>query len=194
MILSGVVLAGGRSSRMGRDKALLEIGGQSLVCRQVDLLRQAGCSEVFLSGRQDVDYGMTGVTVLLDSRPDLGPMAGIHAALDVMAGTHLLVVPVDLPLLHPSLLVLLRAVCTASAGAVFSGPDGLEPLVAIYPRALAGAAGAALESGHLSVQAFCRAAIMDGMLLPVTILPEENRAFLNANHPGDMESIKAERC
>ena len=193
MILSGVVLAGGRSSRMGRDKALLEIGGQSLACRQVDLLRQAGCTGIFLSGRPGVDYGMTGITILFDYRPDLGPMAGIHAALDAMTGTHLLVVPVDLPLLHPSLLALLNAACTTSAGAVFSGSDGLEPLVAIYPRALAEAARASLESGHLSVQAFCRAAIADGLLRPVAIPPDETRAFLNANHPEDLESIKAAR-
>ena len=178
---------------MGCDKALLNIGGQSLVGRQVDLLRRSGCSEIFISGRPHVDYGNLGTTMLYDPCPDLGPMAGIHAALQAMAGTHMLVVPVDLPLLHPPLLLRLYASCSENEGAVYSGPDGLEPLVAIYPNVLAGAAAAALASAHLSVQAFCRSAIADAVLRPVAIPPDESRAFLNINRPEDLNSVDGAR-
>ena len=53
--LSGVVFAGGRSRRMGRDKAFLTIGGTTLVRRQVALLGAAGCNELLISGRAGVD-------------------------------------------------------------------------------------------------------------------------------------------
>ena len=190
MILSGVVLAGGRSSRMGCDKALVEVGGQSLVHRQVDLLRQAGCTEKFISGRAGVDYPVHGARVLLDPTPGLGPLAGIHAALASMAGTHLLVVAVDLPLIQPRHLAMLSAACGDASGAVFGDAAGLEPLVAIYPRVLAVAAGVALELGNRSVQAFCRNAIQAGLLRTIAVPAGDSGSFLNCNQPEDMESIR----
>ena len=79
---SAVVLAGGASSRMGSDKAWIEVGGVPLVRRQLDIVREAGASEVFLSGRAGVDYRGLDVPVLLDARPGMGPLAGVQRALD----------------------------------------------------------------------------------------------------------------
>ncbi|HEY5345385.1 MAG TPA: NTP transferase domain-containing protein, partial [Verrucomicrobiae bacterium] len=56
MNFSAVILAGGKSSRMGRDKAFLEIGGTTLLARQIGLARELGAAEIFISGRAETDY------------------------------------------------------------------------------------------------------------------------------------------
>jgi molybdopterin-guanine dinucleotide biosynthesis protein A len=98
-----MVLAGGRSTRMGRDKALLDWHGQPLLKRQLDALRAAGMDDVRVSGDRP-DY--RGVA---DARPGLGPLAGLAAVAGETVGeADLLVIPVDMPLLQAALLRRLR--------------------------------------------------------------------------------------
>src|SRR5690606_19254867 len=101
---SGVVLAGGRSSRMGRDKAFLVIEGQTLISRQVALLRAADCDDVLISGRAGVNYAVTGARVVYDSGEGLGPLSGIVAAFSAMKHDRLVVLAVDLPAMTTALL------------------------------------------------------------------------------------------
>ena len=99
----GVVLAGGLSSRMGRDKALLSWRGRPLLEHQLDVLRQAGADEVRVSGSRE-DYA--GVA---DSVPQAGPLGGLAGIAQALPGdAELLVIPVDMPLLQPGLLQRLR--------------------------------------------------------------------------------------
>lgn len=90
---TGVVLAGGRSSRMGRDKATLPWGGATLLERMVDQLRQAGAGRVIVSGRPEFAGGVA------DDAPGRGPVAGLASCLRHCGDGLLVVVPVDLPLL-----------------------------------------------------------------------------------------------
>lgn len=99
----GAVLAGGRSRRMGRDKALLDWHGRPLIEHQLATLRAAGVDEVLVSGERP-DYAG-----IADVRADAGPLAGLAALADMRdEDFQLLVVPVDMPLLQPSLLHRLR--------------------------------------------------------------------------------------
>ena len=66
MNFGAVILAGGKSSRMGRDKAFLEIGGPSLLARQISLVRDIGAAEIFISGRKGVNYSGFNCCVLTD--------------------------------------------------------------------------------------------------------------------------------
>lgn len=100
----GVVLAGGRSRRMGHDKALLQWHGQPLIEHQLALLRAAGVDEAVVSGERP-DYGG-----IADVRNDAGPVAGLAAIAQTRQGDlQLLVIPVDMPLLQPPLLRRLRS-------------------------------------------------------------------------------------
>src|ERR1044071_3415473 len=74
---SAVLLAAGRSTRMGRDKALLEIDGVPLWQRQRDVLSQSGAADVFLSVRPEQDWARAGkfAGLLFDDLPNAGPMA-----------------------------------------------------------------------------------------------------------------------
>ena len=86
----GIVLAGGQSRRMGRDKALLEYGASTLLRHQVDTLAQI-CGRVVVSG----DYA--GYDCLRDIRPGMGPLSGMHAAAKRFSAHALLFLPVDMP-------------------------------------------------------------------------------------------------
>src|SRR6187402_1343913 len=97
---SAVLLAAGQSSRMGRDKALLEMEGRLLWERQRDLLVELGAAEIFLSARADQEWAKKPrgfKTVLHDANPGCGPLAGITAALERSSTAHLVVLAIDLP-------------------------------------------------------------------------------------------------
>src|SRR6516164_8647370 len=70
MNFSAVILAGGKSSRMGRDKAFLETGGKTLLARQIEIARFAGATEVFISGHADMDYSAFAGQVITDRFPN----------------------------------------------------------------------------------------------------------------------------
>lgn len=90
---SVLVLCGGQSSRMGRDKALLELGGQTLLERCKNLGAALGAEQILISRNQP--------GFIADLVQDAGPMAGISAALPHCHSRWLLVLPVDMPLLTP---------------------------------------------------------------------------------------------
>jgi len=99
----GVVLAGGRSTRMGCDKALLDWRGRPLLERQLDALRASGVDDVRVSGDRPAYHGVA------DARPGLGPLAGLAAIAGATSGeADLVVIPVDIPLLQATLLRRLR--------------------------------------------------------------------------------------
>jgi len=106
--IAGIVLAGGLSSRMGRDKALLPWHGQPLLLHMRDLLVAAGADPVRISG----DYPAYGG--LADAGPRIGPLGGLHTAVSHLQDGPAWVVPVDMPRLT---VALLRGLRDASRGA-----------------------------------------------------------------------------
>lgn len=144
--LYGLVLTGGRSRRMGRDKAALPVAGRTQLERTMALLapRVARC---FVSVRRDQNADPLRVRFeqIADTRDNLGPMAGILAAQERFPGHAWLVVACDLPRLDaPTLDFLLRARAPARLATAFrSSHDGLpEPLCAVYEPASAAAIAA----------------------------------------------------
>src|SRR5262245_39904348 len=100
MTFSAVLLSAGHSTRMGRDKALLELDGVPLWERQRALLAAVGAAEIFLSARPEQVWvrdarGFT--AVVHDTLPNCGPIAGITAALERASHPHLAVLAIDLP-------------------------------------------------------------------------------------------------
>lgn len=114
---AGIVLAGGRSSRMGRDKAMLPWGEGTLLDRMVALLRAAGASTVHVSGDRPAHGGLP------DASSGGGPLVGLATVLARCADGAAVVVPVDLPCLQAAdLHCLLRALARAPAAAYAGHP------------------------------------------------------------------------
>jgi molybdopterin-guanine dinucleotide biosynthesis protein A len=111
--IAGVVLAGGKSSRMGRDKALLLYQGRPMIDTMIDLLQGSGCTDVFVSGDR------SGYHCIPDREQFQGPAAAMrHVLEELSAYQGVLFVPVDMPLLTVKSLQLLTA---RKSGAFFEG-------------------------------------------------------------------------
>ena len=145
--ISAAVLAGGYSSRMGRDKALLEMGGQTLLQIQVFRLQRLGIGEILLSG---TSCSVQGARNVADRYPHRGPVSGIHACMLAAAFPALLVVSVDVPLIPDEAL---RSLILAHDGGitVLEHAGRAEPLMAVYDRSLAGEAERILQSERTAV-------------------------------------------
>ncbi len=187
--LHGLVLAGGRSSRMGRDKAaLFHPDGRSLARRCCDLLREAGCESVVLSLRhdQEIPAGLDDLEIVRDpAGASHGPIAGIVTGMRMHPHADWLVLACDLPRLD--LLTLAHLVFHHQPADTFlayrSESDELpEPLCALYAPAALPVLERALADDFrcprkILIRNNCR------LLAPVT-----RRALDNANTPEDWEN------
>ena len=145
--IEAFVLAGGRSRRMGRDKALLEWGGFTLVERALQSLRGVASTVRIVGDREDLACF---APVVSDTFPGSGPLGGIHAALATSTHDWNLFLPVDLPLLPAGFLVwMLERVALTEAVATIPIAAGLpQPLCAVYHRAMEPALREALTAGR----------------------------------------------
>ena len=150
--VTGWVLAGGKSSRMGCDKALLEFAGRPLLRHALELT-SAVTTDVRIVG-DPAKYAAFGA-VIADIYSERGPLAGIHAAL-ANSGTDLnLILATDLPFLEPRFLHYLIAAAQATDALVTVPRIGtyFEPLCAVYHKRFGELVEAALSKGKNKVDA-----------------------------------------
>ena len=186
--LYGVVLAGGASRRMGRDKAMLEYRGRSQVAIAFDLVSRH-CQRTFVSVRpeQTDDPARAALPQIVDEVTDLGPIAGIAAAQAAHPGAAWLVVACDLPFLGDAALARLAAARGVDAIVAYrSSHDGLpEPLCAIYEPSTGAAILDAIARGRRCPRKFI---IESG----VPLLEQADPAALdNVNTPQEFASALA---
>lgn len=133
-MLRAAVLAGGRSSRMGQDKALLQWQGKTWLDHAISLLQQTGAATVYVSGRQDHPYG---VDDLFPHHGPPGAVLSLLARLDRegrLDGAPLMLIPVDMPLLSLPTLQRLAAAAPSGRGARYEGE--IFPCILPASRAL----------------------------------------------------------
>jgi molybdopterin-guanine dinucleotide biosynthesis protein A len=200
----GFVLAGGRSTRMGQDKALLQVAGRSLLERSLDKLRTIGVTAPRIAAaRTDLSSYAPAVP---DLHPGCGPLGGIEAALAATTQPLNLFLPVDLPLLPARFLnwMLQRAEITRALVTVPRINGWPQPLCAVYHRDLLQPITDALLAGNYKVMPVVAAAAgqsqaldlfdteqlasTDPELLSFSPLPLY-RWFHNCNLPEDMAAI-----
>ena len=184
---TAVLLAGGKSTRMGCDKAGVLIDGQPLWQRQLATLRALDPAELFISGRSDGPYAGAGVPIVADEMPGCGPLGGLVTALRRMQCERLLVLAIDLPAMTPEFLAsLLGQAARTGCGVLPETGAGIEPLAAVYPRACLPLAEQSLANADRSVQRFVRLAHAQGLLSFRTTSAAEEPLFRNVNAPSDL--------
>lgn len=186
MNLSAVILAGGESRRMGKDKAWLEVGGQPLITRALSTLRASGIEEVLISGRAGTDYSTLGCTVLFDHEPGCGPLAGVERALSAANAPLVLVLAVDLPKMTAQFLCKLAQHCDPLTGAVPKLKGELEPLAAIYPKRCHFIARDCLLKFHRAARDFAEACLRERAVRTFTVTRTDAGCFDNWNTPSDV--------
>ena len=184
--VTGIILAGGRSVRLGRDKALVLVGGRPMIARVADALRPV-TDEILVVGRAEDELAgvIDGpVRYVPDEAPDGGPLAGIMSGLAASSGGSSLVVGCDMPFLDPAMLRALAA--------QLGDYDAVAPVVrgvvqtthAVYRCSLEAAIRSALRQGVRSPVRFLRR-------VRTRYVPEEElerlspglRSFLGVNTP-----------
>lgn len=154
--VGGIVLAGGSSTRLGRNKASLDWHGVPLVERVARLVaRGTGGGPVVVVHPHGSAGGTDGFASTSDPFPDAGPLVGLQAGLEQIGGSVdvAVVVPCDLPLLHPAAIRALAGALLASDADVASpaDPDGLPlPLPGAWRTSLTGRLADGIESGERS--------------------------------------------
>ncbi len=151
----GYVLAGGHSSRMNHDKALLPFGGRPLVLGIAERVLRV-CGRVSLVGSR-AKYLDLGLAVVEDIFPDQGPLGGMHAALTDSRAPFSLIVGCDMPYVSTEFMESLVEIArTAGANAVVPESEvfELEPLCAVYSRACLPLIEDALQNGQRKISRF----------------------------------------
>ncbi|HVU15418.1 MAG TPA: molybdenum cofactor guanylyltransferase [Candidatus Didemnitutus sp.] len=185
--LSGVVLVGGRSRRMGRDKARLLWRGQPLWRRQIRILERAGAHPVRLALRaRQKSFGESSLEIR-DRHPNAGPMSGLQAALEAAAGSEwVAVLAVDMPRIDADWFRRLRARCRPGVGAVRVARNGFEPLAAIYPTAALSVVTRRLRRRKLALQALLAELTDCGLMVPLRLSKADLTKVANWNEPRDV--------
>lgn len=186
MTISAVLLAGGKSSRMGQDKATMLFRGEPLWKCQLDLLRRIRPKEIFASALSDPIWRPSDVEFVADQQPPCGPLGGIAGALSRIVTNHLLVLAIDVPFMSEGYLRNLCEKIEAGRGIVPIRENRAEPLVAIYPREAKERFARAITGSDFSLQPLVRDLIADGTLRPIEVTQSEAPLFHNLNKPGDL--------
>ncbi len=181
----GFVVAGGLSTRMGRDKALLLWQGSTLLDHAIARLA-AVCSDVRILCGPTPRYEDRGRPLVVDSIPDGGPLAAIAAGLESAGNAAGLYLGVDLPLVSIALLAALAAMDQDAEAVVPVTPGGPEPLCAVYRPGCRGAVRARLAAGDRRMTSFwpdVRVRTLEGKALAA--FGDPRRIFHNVNAPAD---------
>jgi molybdenum cofactor guanylyltransferase len=202
---AGFVLAGGQSSRMGQDKALLLFAGRPLIANALTILQSAGLSASIAGAQPSALSPLQAFApVVSDACTGLGPLSGVCAALESSSAHYAVFLPVDLPFLPPSLLVSLLCYARAT-GCVVTVPSVngfVQTFPAIVDRAILRTLQEALRAGnHGCFSAFQYAASSLGQTVrsvAVELLAQPGRVlhpdglppvrwFFNLNTPADLK-------
>ncbi len=187
-MLRAAVLAGGKSSRMGQDKALLQWQGESLLQGALKLLQATGAQQVFVSGRPEHALGV------VDLRPHCGPPGAVLSLLSCLHeraqldGAPMLLIPVDMPLLTLPTLQKLLTGAVAGRGARFRNQ--------IFPCILPASESLYLhvqqlfrDERHLGGQRSLRALLEFTQAEPVDDAAVSLQEFRNFNTPAQWQSL-----
>lgn len=204
--VGGAVIAGGRSGRLGTDKRFVEVDGVPLLARTVTLLRPlVDDVQIVVADAADLSAitaslaavigpdAVDAVRFAVDARADVGPAAGLEAALAGARCDVVLVVATDHPALAPGVLQLLceRAIATGAQAVAVAGPRGLEPFLAAYRRDALPTVTGALDAGTRRMQDVLAA--LDPIIVDEAewrALDPAGRTLADVDVPSDLERFR----
>jgi molybdopterin-guanine dinucleotide biosynthesis protein A len=190
MTLTAILFVGGLSRRMGTDKALLEVNGEPLWHRQIDLLSKLEPESLKVSARERPEWCPPEIEVVLDSPPSRGPLSGLSATLQRLETTHLLALAIDLPRMTAEELRRLWSLAQPGCGVIPAQDDYFEPLCAIYPAETAAHLGEIVSQSDASLQTLAGNLLAVNRLKTYRVPESEKPLFLNANSPSDLDAFQ----
>lgn len=194
ILFDAVLLAGGRSTRFGSDKAFLDWRGRPLYVAQLRKLAALQPARLWLSCNADQAFPevLAEVERLIDDEPDLGPLGGLRAVLRRSVAPFVLVLAVDLPLIETAFL---QDLLRHGKGIVGRSDRGWEPLAALYPReAMLALTDSFLAAGRRRFQDLLDEAQARGKIESLSLTEHDIRLFANLNSPADLSTLEQGQC
>lgn len=190
--VTGLLLCGGESRRMGRDKALLPFAGARVMDGPLAALH-ALAPRVLLSTGAAPRYPELGLECVLDAVLDAGPLAGLCAGLEASRTTWLAVLSCDAPLARAAVLreLVQRAEAGAWDAALLELPRGTQPLYAVYRSTCLAPVQDALRRGERRMVGF-HGGLVVGSVAAASLGPLAERSALNLNTPEDFRTLEQE--
>jgi len=187
--ISAAIMAGGRSRRMGKTKALLPYRGRPLITQVYETL-QTLFVDIFLVTNDPGIFDFLPCPKVPDRIPGKGPISGVDAALRHSRNPHVLVVACDAPFLSPSLLKLLTGKAVGADLVIPRGPNGPEPLCAVYGKGCLPLIEDSLRKGDFKlVDLATRLPTREVSLKEVAAVDPGFRSFRNINTPRDFQIL-----
>lgn len=190
MQISGIVLAGGRSSRMGRDKAWVELGGKPLVVRTLEAIRPV-VHEVVVVTNEPEKYAKLDVRAVRDTIPGEGPLIGLQSGLKAIRNPWAFVATCDMPFLTTDFVYFLLRQTVRFDAVVPGDPKNRFPLSAMYSKTCVPAIEHEIGRGKREVVAFYENVRV--RWIPMNVLKkvvDVDRVLFNVNTPEDLEKAK----
>ena len=182
MSFSAVLLAGGRSKRMGQDKAWLPWKGRPLWEQQVELLKEVRPEGVVISCRAEQGFAECGWPLLLDPAGISSPLEAVDFALRELRQP-ILVLAVDLPHMRVEVLQFLVEAWRAKGRGVVFRIEKYEPLAALYTPEVQADFAEAITEKNFRLQSVLQRSVEAGRLEALSVPLEWRPAFLNTNTP-----------
>jgi molybdopterin-guanine dinucleotide biosynthesis protein A len=181
-MISAAILAGGKNSRMGKDKAFLSVNGKSFIEHTIDELK--GFGNVLISSNDEEKFKKFGLPVVKDIYPDCGPMSGLHAVLKANGDDLVLTVPCDLPFFTSEFADKLVSSIGKYDAVIPETDDGYHPLCAVYTKNCLPVFEEALNKGLYSVSRSLKNLNVKYLQITDT---EEIKNLLNINTPEEYD-------
>ena len=183
MHVTGIILAGGKSRRMGRDKAFLPFGKGQLIERVIEVIRQVTADVILITNTPE-QYQRFGLPMFADVIAEAGSLGGIYTGLVSAKTPYSLCLACDMPFVTPKFLRFLGATAVEADVVIPRNAEDFQPLCAVYSQACREPIRQKIEAGRLKITGFfdqVRVRVIEGELL--ARYDPHNVMFFNANTP-----------
>lgn len=191
-LVSGAILAGGMSSRMGQNKALLEVGGKRIVERVLERVRAVADGDLMIIANERQPYESLGLPIYPDLIPGKGPLGGLYTALMHSGAEHTLVVSCDQPFLSVPLMQYLASLREGHDVVVpLNRWDYPQSMYAVYGKGCIDPIRQRLDADRLKVIGFYQDVnVREVAGEEIDQFDPERLSFFNVNTPEDLEAAR----
>lgn len=189
--MTGAILAGGESKRLGVNKSFVDVGGVALIERVLGVLRDI-FDEVFIVTVHPELYTHLGCPVHTDLLPGNDSLGGLHAALSCASADACFLCACDMPFLNPRLIRHMVELAPGADLVIPKSADGFQALHAVYSKRCLPAIEANIAAGELKLIGFhprVSVRVVEGLELEG--LDPEGRSFFNVNRMEDLEEARS---
>ena len=183
MQITSIILAGGKSRRMGTDKALLELEGKPLLEKAIGICK-AFSSKILISSN-NLEHGIFGLPVVRDEIENCGPMGGVYSCLKKSESNWNFIISVDSPFVEPEFLEFLISNIKEYDAIVPVSSKGEEPLIALYNISSLVELKKMMETGNFKMQNFIHS-VSTNWIDAQSWEKRYPKLFYNLNRPEDL--------